>query len=83
MCNLDKIYALIVLECVARQERPLESAENDFQDKMADRLKGGFRKHRPILGAVHQAVFSGGASSGSDSTPAGRKLYISPALEVQ
>ncbi len=35
MCNLDSIYALIVLESVAYEKRPLRSMPNSSQSEIA------------------------------------------------
>jgi hypothetical protein len=47
MCNLDRIYALIVLESAALGTRPLKSIQDDRQDEMID----GRDAYRPTLGS--------------------------------
>ena len=46
MCNLDRIYALIVLESAALGTRPLKSIQDDRQDEMIDG-----RAYRPTFGS--------------------------------
>lgn len=45
MCNLDRIYALIVLESADFEEQPLKSMRGNSHHEIAD---GGYR---PVLGS--------------------------------
>ncbi|MES2599659.1 MAG: hypothetical protein V4602_02500 [Pseudomonadota bacterium] len=67
MCNLDKIYALIVLESAALGTRPLKSMQNELQDKMID----GRDAYRPTFGSRIAFFMSR------------RSQYASPMPEVQ
>lgn len=45
MCNLDRIYALIVLESAALGTRPLKSMQNEPHDEITD----GREAYRPTF----------------------------------
>lgn len=83
MCNIDKIYALIVLESIAYKERSLESEETDLQNEVSEWLKSGRRKHRPLPSAADQAVFGSCTQLITDGLQNSSEHLNSLALEVQ